>query len=98
MPYPKQLVPLAALRVVMGKDADLLGPRSKLIRWFWCGILGELYGGAIETRFVRDLEQVGRLIQSHVARLLTFRIPASPSRLPNEPYHLPHFDMSCDNA
>lgn len=58
LPYPKQLVPLAALRVVMGKDADLLGPRSKLIRWFWCGILGELYGGAIETRFVRDLEQV----------------------------------------
>jgi len=27
-------------------------------RWFWSGILGELYGGAIETRFVRDLEQV----------------------------------------
>ncbi|NLE98582.1 MAG: hypothetical protein GX596_11445, partial [Propionibacterium sp.] len=29
-----------------------------LVRWFWCGILGELYGGSIETRFVRDLEQV----------------------------------------
>ena len=28
------------------------------MRWFWSGILGELYGGAIETRFVRDLEQV----------------------------------------
>ncbi|WP_166390138.1 DUF262 domain-containing protein [Nocardioides ochotonae] len=58
LPYPKQLVPLAAIRVVMGHDADLLGPREKLVRWFWCGILGELYGGAIETRFVRDLEQV----------------------------------------
>lgn len=58
LPYPKQLVPLAAIRVVMGKDADLLGPREKLVRWFWCGILGELYGGAIETRFVRDLEQI----------------------------------------
>jgi hypothetical protein len=58
VPYPKQLVPLAAIRVVMGTDADLLGPREKLIRWFWAGILGELYGGAIETRFVRDLEQV----------------------------------------
>lgn len=42
----------------MGHDADLLGPREKLVRWFWCGILGELYGGASETRFVRDLEQV----------------------------------------
>ena len=58
LPYPKQLVPLAAIKVVMGHDADLLGPRERIVRWFWCGILGELYGGAIETRFVRDLEQV----------------------------------------
>lgn len=58
VPYPKQLVPLAAIKVVMGGDADLLGPRSQLVRWYWSGILGELYGGAIETRFVRDLEQV----------------------------------------
>lgn len=58
VPYPKQIVPLAAIKVVMGSDADLLGPSGRLIRWFWSGILGELYGGAIETRFVRDLEQV----------------------------------------
>lgn len=58
LPYPKQLVPLAAIKVVMGKDADLIPVRDRLVRWFWCGILGELYGGAIETRFVRDLEQV----------------------------------------
>jgi hypothetical protein len=58
LPYPKQLVPLAAIKVVMGPDADLIGPRERITRWFWCGILGELYGGAIETRFVRDLEQV----------------------------------------
>lgn len=58
LPYPKQLVPLAAIRVVMGHDADLIGPRGRLVRWFWCGILGELYGSTIETRFVRDLEQI----------------------------------------
>ncbi len=58
LPYPKQLVPLAAIKAVMGSDADLLGPRERIIRWFWSGILGELYGGAIETRFVRDIEQV----------------------------------------
>jgi hypothetical protein len=58
LPYPKQLVPLAAIKVTMGDDADLLGPRERIIRWFWSGILGELYGGAIETRFVRDIEQV----------------------------------------
>ncbi len=58
LPYAKQLVPLAAIKVAMGKDADLIGPREKIVRWYWCGILGELYGGASETRFVRDLEQV----------------------------------------
>lgn len=58
LPYPKQLVPLAAVKVVMGADADLIGVRDRIVQWFWCGILGELYGGAIETRFVRDLQQV----------------------------------------
>lgn len=58
VPYPKQLVPLAAIRVVLGPDVDLIRPKERLTQWFWSGILGELYGGAIETRFVRDLEQV----------------------------------------
>ena len=58
VPYPKQLVPLAAIRVVLGSDADLYGVRQRLTQWFWCGVLGELYGSAIETRFVRDIEQV----------------------------------------
>ncbi len=58
LPYPKQLVPLAAIKVELGKDADLIGVRNRLAQWYWCGILGELYGSAIETRFVRDVEQV----------------------------------------
>lgn len=58
LPYPKQLVPLAVIKVQMGKSADLIGPRERIVRWFWCGIMGELYGSASETRFVRDLEQV----------------------------------------
>jgi hypothetical protein len=65
LPYPKQLVPLAAIKVVMGTEADMLGQREKLVRWFWSGILGELYGGAIETRFVRDLEQVPAWASGH---------------------------------
>jgi hypothetical protein len=58
LPYPKQLVPLATIKVELGKEADLIGVRNRLAQWYWCGILGELYGSAIETRFVRDLEQV----------------------------------------
>jgi hypothetical protein len=58
VPYPKQLVPLAAIRVVLGKEADLIAISDRLVRWYWCGVLGELYGSAIETRFARDIEMV----------------------------------------
>lgn len=58
IPYPKQLVPLAAIKVVLGHDADLIAVKERLVRWFWCGVLGELYGGAIDTRFARDIEMV----------------------------------------
>lgn len=58
VPYPKQLVPLAAIKVVLGKQADLIGTSERLVRWYWCGVLGELYGSAIESRFARDIEMV----------------------------------------
>lgn len=58
VPYLKQLVPLASLRVELGADADLHQVRARLVKWYWAGVFGELYGSAIETRFVRDLEMV----------------------------------------
>ncbi|MFE4541562.1 DUF262 domain-containing protein [Arthrobacter sp. NPDC056727] len=58
LPYRTQLVPLAAIRVALGTDADLQGVARLITRWYWSGVLGELYGGAVETRFARDLEEV----------------------------------------
>jgi hypothetical protein len=58
VPYPKQLVPLAAIKVVLENRADLISVSNRLVRWYWCGVLGELYGSAIETRFARDIEMV----------------------------------------
>lgn len=58
VPYPKQLVPLAAIRVVLGQQADMHAVSKRLSTWFWSGVLGELYGSATETRFVRDIEAV----------------------------------------
>jgi hypothetical protein len=58
LPYRTQLVPLAAALAVLGDAADHDGIRAKLARWFWCGVFGELYGGAIETRFARDLPEL----------------------------------------
>jgi hypothetical protein len=58
LPYPRQVVPLAALRAVLGRATDVYDTRVRLRQWFWCGVLGELYDGAIEARFARDLEEV----------------------------------------
>ncbi len=58
LPYTTQLVPLAA---VMARLKDRwLEPKiyDKLARWFWSGVLGELYGGAVETRIANDYEEL----------------------------------------
>ncbi len=58
LPYKTQLVPLAAIFTMLGDTAQNRGVRSKLTQWYWCGIFGELYGSAIETRFAKDLPEV----------------------------------------
>ncbi|MFV5440036.1 DUF262 domain-containing protein [Acinetobacter oleivorans] len=56
LPYRTQLVPLAAILTLLKER--WLEPKiyEKLSQWFWCGVLGELYGGAVETRIANDLE------------------------------------------
>lgn len=58
VPYRTQMVPLAAIHVAIGSGAEAIGKVEKIRRWYWCGVLGELYGGAIETRFGNDVQQV----------------------------------------
>lgn len=60
VPYKTQLVPLATIFVALGDEAESAGVVEKLRRWFWCGVLGELYSGTTDTRFARDLEEVLR--------------------------------------
>lgn len=59
LPYQTQLVPLAAILTELD-DKVWLTPVAfdKLSRWLWCGVLGELYGGAVETRIAKDVEEV----------------------------------------
>jgi hypothetical protein len=58
LPYRTQVVPLAAVLATLKER--WLEPRiyDKLSQWFWCGVLGELYGGAVETRIANDLEDL----------------------------------------
>ncbi len=58
LPYGSQLIPLAAILTVLGKDWEAHDARERLARWYWCGVFGELYVGATESRFARDLPQV----------------------------------------
>jgi hypothetical protein len=58
LPYQTQLVPLAAIFAEIGDKAEHAGHIAKIARWFWCGIFGELYGGAVESRFAKDIVEV----------------------------------------
>lgn len=58
LPYRTQLVPLAAILASLGSRWQEDGVRSRVRQWFWCGVFGELYGSAIESRFAKDLQEV----------------------------------------
>lgn len=57
LPYATQMIPLAAICAVLGKTKVNEANTTKVLtRWYWCGILGEMYGGANETRYANDIE------------------------------------------
>ncbi len=58
LPYRTQLPPLAAVLALIKEK--WLEPKinDKLSRWYWCGVLGELYGGAVESRMANDVPEL----------------------------------------
>jgi hypothetical protein len=58
LPYATQLIPLAAICAHLGERTTLHSIKQNLLRWYWSGVLGELYGGANETRFAMDMQDV----------------------------------------
>ena len=56
LPYATQLVPLGTIFGWLDDRAEPYASQQKLGQWFWCGVLGEMYGGAVETRFGNDVE------------------------------------------
>lgn len=67
LPYRTQLTPLAVLLARL--EERWLEPqiKAKLARWFWSGVFGELYGGAVETRIALDVQQVAAWIENSSA-------------------------------
>jgi len=58
LPYTTQIVPLSVLMAILGSKADDSIVKSKLSAWYWCGIFGEMYGSANETRYANDVSGV----------------------------------------
>jgi hypothetical protein len=83
LPYRSQIIPLAATMVYL--QERWLEPviRQKMARWYWCGVLGELYGGAIETRIALDLQNLLAWIEQPAASEPVTVVAAGfqPSRL-----------------
>jgi len=82
LPYRTQLVSLAAIFVDLGREGETEGARQKIARWYWCGVLGELYGGAIESRFTRDLPEVVAMVRGEATEPITIQESSfQPNRL-----------------
>ncbi|MFP2909283.1 DUF262 domain-containing protein [Pyxidicoccus sp. 3LFB2] len=83
LPYRSQLVPLAAVLTRLGER--WLEPKinDKLSRWFWCGVFGELYGSASETRIAIDMQELLAWIEREDAPIPATIVAAGfqPSRL-----------------
>lgn len=62
LPYQTQLVPLAAILAELGATWENDAVRKLLAQWYWCGVFGELYGSAVESRFALDIRDVPRWI------------------------------------
>lgn len=58
LPYRSQLIPMAACMAIIGERWLEPKIREKFRCWYWCGVLGELYGSTIETRIALDLQQL----------------------------------------
>lgn len=81
LPYSTQLIPLAAACAYLEDRFNLDLVKQKLARWYWCGVFGELYGGANETRFGLDLPDLIRWIDGGEEPRTVSDANFSPTRL-----------------
>lgn len=58
LPYQTQLIPLSAICAFLGDKVENVSIKEKIVRWYWNGVFGELYGGANESRYALDIQGV----------------------------------------
>jgi hypothetical protein len=67
LPYRAQLIPLAVVLALLGERWLEPQVRFKLGCWYWCGVFGELYGSASETRIALDVQHLLQWINDPTA-------------------------------
>ena len=55
LPYSTQLIPLSVMFAILKAKAKDSTVKQKISNWYWCGVFGEMYGGANETRYATDV-------------------------------------------
>jgi hypothetical protein len=58
LPYRAQVIPLAVTLALARERWLEPQVQDKLAQWYWCGVFGELYGSASETRIALDLQHL----------------------------------------
>ncbi len=84
LPYSSQLIPLAAIYAYDNANKRLLSLGSNqdlLAKWYWCGVMGEMYGGANEARFALDIIGLFRWIEGGDMPDTVYRSNIQPTRL-----------------
>ena len=84
LPYSSQLIPLAAIFAYDDANKKLLNlgtNKDLLAKWYWCGVMGEMYGGANEARFALDILGVFRWMDGGEMPDTVYRSNIQPTRL-----------------
>jgi hypothetical protein len=58
LPYQSQVIPLAAILAQLGDRWNDSSIRSRIAKWYWNGVFGELYGSTTDTRIAKDFVEV----------------------------------------
>lgn len=86
LPYSTQLIPLGAIFAFDNDQKDnrifaFAHNLERLAKWYWCGVFGELYGGANEARFALDIANIFEQIACDKLPDTVIRSNFQPTRL-----------------
>ena len=84
LPYSSQFIPLATIFAYDNENEKLLNlgnNKDLLAQWYWCGVIGELYGSANEARFATDVIGMFQWIKEGKTPDTVYRSNIQPNRL-----------------